>query len=522
MIFLDLIHNIALIVAASVVLSLVSRHWGVRTPAGRVVSGLLFGAVVLVGMATPVTVGPGVIFDGRSIVLTAAGVLGGPVVAGIAAVIAAAYRISLGGTGAVVGVAVIVESATLGVGFYYLRRRRAELVGPLHLLALGLIVNAIMLALFTQLPGGLTTPAMQQIALVAITIYPVATAAVCWFLLENDGRIALREALSLSEEQLALAIKSSGIGMWDWKVKTGKVIVNDRWAGLVGYAVDELAPITIDTWRRLVHPSDLVRAERAEELHFSGATPSYRAEIRMRHKDGHWVWVDTMGQVTERDAAGLPVRMTGTHIDATERNVSEQALRESHSKMEHMVHDVAESMGRVVEARDPYTQGHQQRVAGLARQIADRMGLEEDEVDAIEMAGLLHDVGKLHVPAEILTKPGQLSEAEFALIREHPQQGYDILKDISFPWPIADMVLHHHERMDGSGYPQGLPAADIPMAARILAVADVVEAMASHRPYRPSLGLEEAIGEVRGRPEAYDATVVAACGELYDAGLIEL
>jgi len=187
-----------------------------------------------------------------------------------------------------------------------------------------------------------------------------------------------------------------------------------------------------------------------------------------------------------------------------------------------MVRDVAEAMGRVVEARDPYTQGHEQRVARLARQIAERMGLGADEVDGIEMAGLLHDVGKLHVPAEILTKPGMISAMEFALIKEHPQQGHDILMGIAFPWGIADMVLQHHERQDGSGYPSGLVGDEISTAARILAVADVVEAMASHRPYRPSLGLDAAIAEVRDNTVKYDADVVSACVELHELGLIEL
>jgi len=242
----------------------------------------------------------------------------------------------------------------------------------------------------------------------------------------------------------------------------------------------------------------------------------------MRHKDGHWVWVIASGRVTERDALGEPVRMTGTHTDITGRKDAELALLRGRDDMEQMVLDVAQAMGRIVEARDPYTQGHQQRVAALARSIAKRMGMSEAAADEVEMAGLLHDVGKLRVPAEILTKPGVLSAAEVALIREHPLRGYEILKDIAFPWPVAAIVLQHHERLDGTGYPNGLAGADITTSARILAVADVVEAMASHRPYRPSLGLEAAMAEVRGFPAKYDRDVVAACVELREAGLIDL
>jgi putative nucleotidyltransferase with HDIG domain len=204
--------------------------------------------------------------------------------------------------------------------------------------------------------------------------------------------------------------------------------------------------------------------------------------------------------------------------DVTERVAGQRLLAESNTRLEKMVYDVAESMGSVVEARDPYTQGHQVRVAVLAHRIAREMGLPEDERDGISMAGLLHDIGKLRVPAEILTKPGLLSPAEMSLIREHPEQGYEILHPIDFPWPVADMVRQHHERIDGSGYPAGLKGDEILLSARILAVADVVEAMASHRPYRPVVGLPEAMEEVSTNPQLYDATVAAACLRLYARG----
>lgn len=522
MIFLDLIHNIALLVALSAILPLVAYRPGSRTVHGRIVAGVLFGGVVLLGMATPVTLGTGVIFDGRSIVLCAAGVVGGPLVAGTAAAMAIAYRIFLGGPGAIVGVSVILESAALGVGFFYMRRNRVDPPRVGQLLVLGFLVHAVMIALFSQLPGGLTAPLMRQIVAVSLTVYPLATAAVCRFLFEAEARAAMRVALAASEEQLALAIDASGIGLWDWKIDTSALAVNDRWAQLVGHTAREFAPLTYETWISFVHPDDLTEAERAMRRCFSGDTPYYACEVRMRHKDGHWVWVAMRGRVTERDGADQPARVTGTSIDITERKAAEAALRDSNALKEQMVMDVSEAMGRIVEARDPYTQGHQQRVAKVARLIAERMGLPETDVEGIEMAGLLHDVGKLRVPAEILTKPGAISEAELALIKEHPAQGHDILGSITFPWPIADWVRQHHERMDGSGYPDGLSGDQIPMAARILAVADVLEAMASHRPYRPALGIDAAIAELRDNPEKYDRAVVAACVALHDDGLMRL
>jgi PAS domain S-box-containing protein/putative nucleotidyltransferase with HDIG domain len=199
----------------------------------------------------------------------------------------------------------------------------------------------------------------------------------------------------------------------------------------------------------------------------------------------------------------------------------EEELVSSNARLERMVHEVAEAMGKIVEARDPYTKGHEMRVSRLGEMIALEMGRSSDEVAAVAMASLLHDIGKLRVPTEILTKPGRLSEAEFALIKEHAQAGYEILVDVSFPWPVAEIVLQHHERMDGSGYPDGVKGDAILLAARIVAVSDVVEAMASFRPYRPSLGIEAAIAEIKGWPELYDGEVVSACLKLFEDGRLD-
>lgn len=170
-----------------------------------------------------------------------------------------------------------------------------------------------------------------------------------------------------------------------------------------------------------------------------------------------------------------------------------------------------EAMASMVERRDPYTAGHQRRVANLARAIATKMGLSQDQIDAIRFAGVIHDIGKISVPAEILTYPGKLGDAEMTLIKRHPDVGYETLKMIKFPWPIAKIVRQHHERMDGSGYPLGLTGKQIMLEARILGVADVVEAMVSHRPYRPALGLEKALDEIsRNRGILYDEMVVDA------------
>jgi HD-GYP domain-containing protein (c-di-GMP phosphodiesterase class II) len=176
-----------------------------------------------------------------------------------------------------------------------------------------------------------------------------------------------------------------------------------------------------------------------------------------------------------------------------------------------------------VEVRDPYTAGHQRRVSQIARRVAERLGLGADEIEGVTIAGQIHDVGKVAVPAEILSKPGSLTRAEFELVKEHSRAGYEILKGIKFPWPVAKMVVQHHERLDGSGYPDGLRGEDILLGSRILAVADVVEAMSTHRPYRSALGLDAALAELdRGRGWLYDATVVDACREAFALGLVRM
>jgi len=175
-----------------------------------------------------------------------------------------------------------------------------------------------------------------------------------------------------------------------------------------------------------------------------------------------------------------------------------------------------ETMSKIVEAKDPYTAGHQQRVHQLAIAIAKELNFSEDKIEGIRIASLIHDIGKIGLPTEILSKPTKLSDIEFSLIKEHPQIGYNILKSIDFSYPVAKIVLQHHERLDGSGYPNHLKGDKIFLEARILGVADVVEAMSSHRPYRPSLGIDKALEEIsQNRGILYDWKVVDICLNLF-------
>jgi len=204
-----------------------------------------------------------------------------------------------------------------------------------------------------------------------------------------------------------------------------------------------------------------------------------------------------------------------THLEKIVKKKT-STLKETLRKLEKTLEGTIHAIALTVEMRDPYTSGHQKRVADLACAIAKEMGLKKQRIQGIMMSGNVHDLGKISIPSEILSKPSQLSKSEFSLIQAHPRTGYEVLAPVEFPWPIAEIVLQHHERMDGSGYPQGLSGDEILLEARILGVSDVVEAMSSHRPYRPALGIEKALDEIKkNRGILYDPDVVDACLNMF-------
>ena len=202
--------------------------------------------------------------------------------------------------------------------------------------------------------------------------------------------------------------------------------------------------------------------------------------------------------------------------DITVHKKLEQKLKKSYKRLQKIFKETVNALVSALEKRDSYTAGHQKRVASLACAIAEEMGLPKKQIEGIRMAGIIHDIGKIQIPTEILIKAEHLSDIEFVMIKTHPQVGYDILKEIEFPHPVAQITLQHHERMDGSGYPAGLSGEEILLEARILAVADAVEAMSSHRPYRPALGIDTALEEsTKDKGILYDSEVADACIKLF-------
>jgi PAS domain S-box-containing protein/putative nucleotidyltransferase with HDIG domain len=244
--------------------------------------------------------------------------------------------------------------------------------------------------------------------------------------------------------------------------------------------------------------------------------PHYETMARKADDGKKLRWMDVYSFPWRRSSDGKIIGVVMYVRDITKRLDAEEALAGSLKKLRKTLNAAVSALATTVETRDPYTSGHQSRVARLACAIAQEMGVSQDLLEGLQVMGFLHDIGKIGVPVEILCKPSELTQYEHHIIRSHPKIGYEILKGIEFPWQVANTVLQHHERLDGSGYPEGRSSEDIILEAKIIAVADVTEAMASHRPYRPAVGLENALKEISlNCGTLYDPEVVNACLRLF-------
>jgi putative nucleotidyltransferase with HDIG domain len=302
-----------------------------------------------------------------------------------------------------------------------------------------------------------------------------------------EDRDLAQHALQASEERLRTIINSEADGVIVLNREQRIQFINPSASKLLGRKHDEMIgkefgfPVVSDETTEI----DIVRPDASQVI------------AEMRVVDTEW--------------GGTPAHVVSLH-DITERYMFELERERHLEELQSSLVQIINSMATALEKRDPYTAGHQQRVAKLATRIAGELGLDDDRIEGILLGAMIHDLGKIYVPAEILNRPGRLSPAEFEIIKSHSQVGYDIMKDIEFPWPVAQMIYQHHEKLDGSGYPNGLKGDEIILEAKIMAVADIVEAMSSHRPYRAALGIEVAIDEIRKqRGITLDADAVDAC-----------
>jgi PAS domain S-box-containing protein/putative nucleotidyltransferase with HDIG domain len=296
----------------------------------------------------------------------------------------------------------------------------------------------------------------------------------------------------------------------------GKIMTWNKGAEKIyGYPADEI----LGRQFMLLVPGGLRDAAREVLLRASQGLALSRHETVHRHLDGHLFPVSATFSPFECYDAVLGVSVIARDISS--RKQTEEELRSSHTRLQSLLHETVKSLSATHEKRDLYTAGHQQRVTRLAIRMAEHLGLENGQLEGLRYAALLHDIGKVCIPMAILAKPARLADEEMGMMKKHPEAGNEIVRNIPFPWPVGEIIRQHHERMDGSGYPRGMSGNDILPAARILAVADTLEAMSSHRPYRPALGLKVTLEEFRSKSGiTYDPDVCDALFDLVKSGTI--
>ena len=321
-------------------------------------------------------------------------------------------------------------------------------------------------------------------------------------------REKLLHSLEESNERFRNLVETTSDWIWETEQDGKYTYVSPRVEALLGYPPKEVIGRTLIDF---ASPNQAALGSASYSQLLQSGQPFNGFEITCLGKKGQIVVLETNAVPIFGDQGELSGYRGGAR-DITERKIALEALKKSRDDLHASLEETVGSLSSTVEKRDPYTAGHQQRVDILACAIARELGLGEVQIEGLHIAALLHDIGKITLPSEYLAKPARLSHEERAVVRCHPTVGFEILKTIHFPWPVAEIVHQHHEHLDGSGYPQGLTDEEILLEAKILTVADVVEAMSSHRPYRPSLGIERALDEIRsGRGIRYHAPCVDAC-----------
>ena len=320
------------------------------------------------------------------------------------------------------------------------------------------------------------------------------------------------DMLRIGEERYRMAEAIGHVGNWEYNLQTTKFWGSDEAKRIYGFDPEAL-DFSTDEVENCIPERERVHQALVDLIE---AGKPYNLEFEIHPKNSLKPRIISSVAALKRDEDGNPLLVTGLIQDITERKRAEEKLQQTLENLRKALIASIQLMVSAVEARDPYTAGHQIRSTNLARAIATEMALPREKIEGLRMAGSIHDIGKLSIPAEILSKPTKLTNIEFSLIKEHARQGYEMLKAVESPWSLAEILYQHHERMDGSGYPRNLKGDEILMEARIMAVADVVEAMASHRPYRPALGIEAALEEIeKNKGTIYDNTVADACLKLF-------
>lgn len=375
-----------------------------------------------------------------------------------------------------------------------------------------LVVAVLILFYYQAMPLSSSDPlrivadaVSARLFLTALAITLIPGAAGSWFLARIIGRHELiKDQMEFNVQLFSAATDSVMVHDLDGKC----VYANEEACRSHGYDEEELARLNFYELNATEHINTV--EVKIKELMEKGQLTFESTHIR---KNDSLMPVEVKSRIIK--AGGRKLMLSVIH-DITERKRTEEELRQTSERLQRAIEGTINAVALTTEFRDPYTAGHQHRVAKLACVIARELGLPEEQIEGVRVAGTLHDIGKIYVPAEILSRPGRLRQNEINLVKDHAQVGYDLLNKIEFPWPVARIVFQHHERMDGSGYPMGISGGEILIEAQIMGVADVVEAMASHRPYRPALSVEEALLEIlQQKGVLYSPDVVEACIKLF-------
>lgn len=347
----------------------------------------------------------------------------------------------------------------------------------------------------------------------AITVDWEGNPATLNFIRDISERRRFEATLHESEEKFRRLFDQSPVGVAIVSPEDSRFTsVNESLCNILGYSSDELVKLR---FADITHQDDLSRDREQVTRLASGEIEQYVTDKRYIRKDGSVVWGHLCLRLI-KNAEGSALYFLPIIENISDRKRAEEELKQALDAITSTLEGSMEAIATMSELRDPYTAGHQRMVTKLAIAIATEMGLSDEQLHGLRVAGLLHDVGKVYVPSEILSRPGRLSELEKGLVKSHAEAGYNIVKTIKFPWPVNTIIRQHHERIDGSGYPGGVKGEAIMLEARILAVADVVEAMMSHRPYRPALGVDRALNEITSnRGILYDEKTVDICVSLF-------
>ncbi|MCK8058141.1 MULTISPECIES: HD domain-containing phosphohydrolase [unclassified Fusibacter] len=293
------------------------------------------------------------------------------------------------------------------------------------------------------------------------------------------------------------------IGIWYCDKITGEEEISEEWASMLGYQACELNPMSDKKFAELIHPEDLERSEPIIHAFYSGQRLTYENEFRLKHKDGYYFWVSSKAKIYSWQE-NRPKLVIGTHV-----NIDRQMKMQE--KLKTQTHSIVAAFSKVIELKDMYTKSHLENVANISVKIGRYMNLSDLNLECLYIAGHLHDLGKVQIPKEILNKTGKLTADEYEIVKKHSNDAFVILKEFDFGFPLATIVRQHHERIDGSGYPDGLRKSEILIESQIIAVADTIDAMLTDRPYRSKRSIEEVIETlISSKNIEFDASVVNA------------